>query len=307
MAVERDRFYGAAIAASGAPEAHAGWIRALTAALAAVDWPALRRHAAIAVVDPRADARFGQASCVLDPMTPVIAERLGLPGGAAELGTDPAAVAQRRWHTAITRALDLARVPYAIVDESASESDLAGYRAVIAPTVARIDRGLALTLRALVEHKRAIVVIGPGTPSHDELGQPLGDDALPRRVGRLKAGSLDDVPGLAADLAALAGEPSDAWQIERPDEVHAYAHCDSEPGGEVRVLFVASDARRPVTAVVLVPAQTEGGARALRDPFSHERIVVADGRAAVDLAARGVRMLIVERAGAPTGPGRDPG
>jgi beta-galactosidase len=290
MAVERDRYYGAAIDASGAPEAHAAWIRALTAGLAALDWPVLRRHAAIAVVDPRADARFGQASCLVDPMTPVIAERLGLgPGGAAELGADPAAVTQRRWHTAITRALDLARVPYAIVDESAGEDELAGYRVVIAPTVARIDRGLALTLRAVVEHKRAIVVIGPGTPSHDELGQPLGELALPRRVGRLKAGSLDDVPGLAADLAALAGEPSDAWQIERPDEVHAYAHA--APGGEVRVVFVASDLPRPATAVVLVDHR----ARALRDPFSHELILVADGRAQVDLAPRGVRMLVVER------------
>jgi hypothetical protein len=38
-------------------------------------------------------------------------------------------------------------------------------------------------------------------------------------------------------------------------------------------------------------------ARALRDPFNHERIALADGRATIALAARGVRMLIVERAG----------
>lgn len=289
MAVERDRYYGAAIDRTGTVEAHAGWIRPLVAELAALDWPALRRSAAIAVVDPRADARFGHASCVLDPMTPVVAEALGLgPGGAAELGTDPAAVAQRRWHAAITRALDLARTPYALVDESAGEDELAGYRAVIVPTLDRIDRGLAHTLRALAEHKRSVVVIGPGTPSHDELGQPLGD-ALPRRVGRLKAGSLDDLPGLAADLAALAGEPSDAWQIERPDEVCAYAHAEAT--GRVRVVFVASDAPRPVSAVLLV----DDTARALRDPFSHERIALADGRATIALPPRGVRMLVVER------------
>ena len=41
----------------------------------------------------RADARFGAATTVIDPMTPVLAEVLGLgPGGAAELGTDPAAI-----------------------------------------------------------------------------------------------------------------------------------------------------------------------------------------------------------------------
>lgn len=311
MAVERDRFYGAAIDRNGAVEPHAAWIRPLTDALAELDWPALRRAAAIAVVDTRADARFGQASCVLDPLTPVVAELLDLgPGGAAELGGDPAAVAQRRWFTAITRALDLARVPYAIVDESAGEDELAAYRAVIVPTQARIDRGLAHTLRALAERpagvapghaatpagpgaaparRRTVVVIGPGTPSQDELGQPVLPDVLPRRVGRLKAGSLDDLPGLAADLAALAGEPSDAWQIERPEEVHAYAYAD--PGGEVRVVFVASDLARSATAVLLV----DDAARTLRDPFSHERIVLADGRATIALAPRGVRMLIVDR------------
>jgi hypothetical protein len=135
------------------------------------------------------------------------------------------------------------------------------------------------------------VVIGPGTPTHDELGQPLSADALPRRVGRLKAGSLDDLPGLAADLAMLAGEPSDAWQIERPDDVHAYAHAD--PAGGVRVVFVTSDAAKPAHAVLLV----DETARTLRDPFSHERIVVAGGRATIALPAGGVRMLVVERTG----------
>jgi beta-galactosidase len=316
MAVERERFYGAAIDRGGAAEPHAAWIRALTAALAEVDWPSLRRAAPIAVIDTCADARFGHASCALDPVTPVLAERLGLgPGGAAELGGDPAAVTQRRWASAITRALDLARVPYAIVDESAGEDELAAYRAVIAPTQARIDRGLARTLRALAERpaapgharrptevpagpvprdrstalgRRTVVVIGPGTPSQDELGQPLLADALPRRVGRLKAGSLDDLPGLAADLAALAGEPSDAWQIERPGEVHAFAHADA--AGTVRVVFVASDQDRPASAVLRVGDST----RSLRDPFSRERIALADGRATIALAPRGVRMLIVE-------------
>lgn len=294
MAVERDRYYGAAIDKTGALERHAAWIPTLLATLAEVAWPTLRRAAAIAVVDTRADARFGQATCAIDPMTPVVAELLGLgPGGAAELGGDPAAITQRRWQAAITRALDVARVPYTIVDESASAAELAELRAVIVPTLDRLDRGLAHTLRELIEHpaghKRTIVVIGPGTPTHDELGQPFAE-AVPRRVGRLKAGSLDDLPGLAADLAILAGEHLPAWQIERPEDVHAYAHAD--PAGEVRVVFVASDLAKPATAVLLVDDTT----RALRDPFSHERVIPDGGAATVSLAARGVRMFVVERA-----------
>jgi hypothetical protein len=185
-------------------------------------------------------------------------------------------------------------VPYTIVDESASESELAetGLRAVIVPTLDRIDRGLAHTLRALAEHprarKRPVVVIGPGTPSHDELGQPFAD-AVPRRVGRLKAGSLDDLPGLADDLATLAGQPSDAWQIERPDDVHAYAHAD--PAGTVRVVFVVSDAPKPTSAVLLVDETV----RTLRDPFGHERILPTSGKASIALHALGIRMLLVER------------
>jgi beta-galactosidase len=289
MTVERDRYYGAAIAQSGKLESHAGWIRTLITALVEIEWAALRRTALVGVIDTRADARFGQASCALDPMTPVVAELLGLgAGGAAELGTDPAAITQRRWQDALAHALDLARVPYVLLDEAASEAELAGLRAVIVPTIDRLDRGLAHTLRAVAEHKRAVVVIGPGTPTLDELGQPLVD-ALPRRIGRLKAGSLDDLPGLAADLALLAGEPSDAWQIERPDDVHAYAHADA--AGHVRVVFVASDATERTSAVLL----SDDTARTLRDPFSHERIAIAEGRATISLHPQGVRMLIVER------------
>jgi beta-galactosidase len=298
MAVERDRYYGAAISKTGTVEPHAAWIRPLIAVLSEVEWPTLRRAAAVAVVDTRADARFGQASCVLDPVSPVVVEVLGLgPAGAAELGDDPAAIVQRRWQSAICLALDTARVPYTIVDESVTEAELTGLRAVIVVTQDRLDRGLAHTLRAVVEHpagaspghRRTVVVAGPGTPTRDELGQPFAD-ALPRRIGRLKAGSLDDIPGLAADLAQLADEPSDAWQIERPDEVHAYAHAD--PQGVVRVVFVASDATKPASAVLLV----DDGTEALRDPFSHERILAAGGRATIALAERGIRMLVVERA-----------
>ena len=289
MAVERDRYYGAAIDKAGLPEAHAAWIRTLIATLVEVDWPALRRATPIAVVDTRADARFGQASCAVDPMTPVVAELLDLgPGGAAELGDDPAAITQRRWQAALARALDVARVPYTIVEESVTAGELAHVRAVVAPTLDRIDRGLAHTLTELADHKRCVVVIGPGTPAHDELGQPLLD-AVPRRVGRLKVGSLDDIPGLAADLALLAGELTDAWQVERPDDVQAYAYA--VPGDPVRVVFIASDLAKPATAVLLVDETTQ----ALRDPFSRERLAAAAGRVSIALGPRGVRMFVVER------------
>ncbi|MDB4962208.1 MAG: glycoside hydrolase family 35 [Myxococcales bacterium] len=286
MAVERDRFYGAAITKDGKVESHAAWIRVLVAALHEVDWTSLRRVTPIALIDAKADARFGLATCVPDPMTPVLAELLGMgAGGAAELGTDASAITARRWQTALASALELAQVPYAIVDESASEDELARYRAVIVPTLDRIDHGLWQRIRALAEHKRAIIVVGPGSPTLDELGQPLIHDP-PRRIGKIRAASLDDLPGLAADLAALAGDLPDAWQIERPDDVRAFAYAD--PSGTTKVVFVVSDAPRPVTAILLTDAATT----TLRDPFTNEILRVTNGKASIALPARGVRMLL---------------
>ena len=277
MAVERDRHYGAAIAADGTVEAR--WIAPLIAALAEADWPALRRAPRIALVETRADARFGHATNVLDPVTPVALEALGI--SAADLGTDAGAVTARRWHERLCAALELAQVPYAIVDEGTPEDELARYHAVIAPTGERIDRGLWQRLRALAEHKRAIVVIGPGTPTRDELDQPLADP-MPRRIGKIR--DSDDVRGLADDLAGVAGELPDTWQIERPDEVRAAAFSD---GARARVVFVTSSAAKPVTATLLA----EGAW--LRDPFGGT-IPITDGRAAIPMPAHGIRMFIVE-------------
>ncbi|HLL22113.1 MAG TPA: beta-galactosidase [Kofleriaceae bacterium] len=283
MAVERERYYGAAITRDGELERHASWIAPVVAALGELDWPALRRTPQIALVDTRADARFGLATALLDPMTPLVAEALGLgPGGAAELDTDPSAIGSRRWQAAIASALELAQIPYAIVDESASEDELAQYRAVIVPTLSRVDHGLWERICALADHKRAVVVIGPGTPTTDELDQPLTLPA-PRRVGRLKAGSLDDVRGLADDLTALAGELPDVWQVERPEGVRVHAFGDAE---RVRAVFVLSDVDKPTTATVLAD-------RPVRDVVSGEHVAPRDGRVQIALAPRGVRMFVV--------------
>jgi len=289
MAVERDRHLGAAISTQG--KVATAWLQPLLAALAETEWTSLHRHPrpTVALVDTRADARFGTLTNLVDPVTPVLADLLQLgPAGSAELGTDAAAIAARRWQSAIVRALELAQVSYAILDEATPESALASYRAVIAPTHERIDRGLFERLRALAEHKRAVVVIGPGTPARDELDQPH-TDSLPRRVGKLQASSLDDeagLRGLADDLLGLAGDLPDAWQVERPDDVRAYAFADSSD--RVRVVFVISSATRAVSAVLLAEGTS------LRDPLSAETVPVVDGRATIALVARGVRMFVVE-------------
>jgi beta-galactosidase len=288
MAVERDRYYGAAIDAQGRVEAHAAWLRPLIAALVEVDWPALRRDAQLALVHARADARFGFATNVLDPLTPMVAELLALgPGGAAELGSDAGAIAARRWQDALAAALEQARVPYAIVDETAGEDELAGYRAVIVPTFERCDSALWQRLHALAESRRTVVVIGPSVPTRDEYDRPLERPA-PRRVGRLKAASLEDPAGLVADLAALAGDVNDAWQFARDSDPLAYAYRDA--AGATRVVFAVSDATSAVTAEL----HTDDRARSLRDAITGELLRIDGGRVAITLLPRGARMFVVE-------------
>ena len=285
MAVERDRYYGAAISSTGVLESHASWIKPLLATLAEVDWPGLRRATPIAVMNTRVDERFGQATCVIDPMTPVLADALGLgPGGATELGTDKAAIESRKWQLAVCHALELAQVPYVIVDEAALADELATYRAVIAPTLDRIDQTPAEQLRLLAEQKRAIIVIGPGTPTRDEFDQPI--DFAPKRIGRLKAGSLDDLAGLADDLAQLAGDVSEAWQVERPDQLRTSVFANGE---RARVVFVTSDSDRPATAVMFAGE----GATSLRDGVTGDLVKIADGRFTIAMHPRGVRMFVI--------------
>jgi beta-galactosidase len=284
MAVERDRYCGGAIDRDG--RVRAPWLRPLLAALAEVDWPSLRRATPIALVDVCADWRFGIASCFVDPMPDVLAELLALgPGGAAELGDDAGAIAVRRWHVAVRRALELAQVPYTIVDERTSADELAGYRAVIAPTLERVDRGLWQTLRELADGKRTIVVIGPGTPVRDEFDRPL-DGAAPRRMGRLEPGSLDDLAGLAGALGELAGELPEAWQVERPNSVRSAVFCDA--AGTPRIVLVLADGGAPIAATLLAdPSCTR-----VRDVLTGEHVPVHDGRVALTVA--GACVLVPE-------------
>jgi beta-galactosidase len=276
MAIERDRYYGAAIGGDG--KVSATWIAPLMRALGEIEWTALRRVAKIALVACRADARFGDATNVIDPITPVALEALGI--SAADLGTDAGAITARHWQTQLARALELAQVPYAIVDEGTPADELARYHAVVVPTGERVDRGLWSRLRELAEHKRCIVVIGPDTPTRDELDQPLNEPA--RRMGKIR--ESDDLAGLAEDLAGIAGE-GDGWQIERPDDVRCSVFSDAT---RVRVVFVTSDAPKATIAVLLCEAT------ALRDPFTNERIAIVAGRASIALPPRGVRMLLVD-------------
>ncbi len=172
----------------------------------------------------------------------MLADVLGLGGRRRRLGGDASAIAARRWQTTVCRALELAQVPYVIVDEDVTADELAGYRAVIAPMQGRADQHAWQVLRELAEQRRTVVVIGPGTPSRDEFDAPLA--GVPRRMGRLQPGSLDDLASLAADLAGLAGDIPEAWQVERPDIVRTATFCDAADVAQVVFVVAGTPALR---------------------------------------------------------------
>lgn len=287
MLVDRDRWYGAAIDADGQLAEPAGFVRDLLAFLRQVKWTSLRRDAAVAVVVSRADARAAIASSRLDPLTPVAAELLGVgPGGFAELSADPAGARCRRAERAVLAALDLAEVPYAIVDEDALDR-LPDVRAVIAPTARRIDARTWAALHLLADAGTQVVV-GPDRPHLDELARELGDDdALPRGAGLIREASLDDVGGLAEDLLALAGDLGDDWIAPDSPDVHVTAFRDA--GGAVRAVAVGNGSPEPCRARVALGR----GAR-LADPLGGAPLDSGRDVAEIPLEGFEVRLFAVD-------------
>ncbi len=289
MTVDRDRWYGAPIAADGSRRPSAAWLEALLTLLDRVQWTQLRRRTPIALLVMRADARVAIASSLADPLSPVVGELLDFgSAGAAALSRDVDARTQRRWAHGLERALELAQVPYQLVDEEVDLEVLAGYRAVVAPTVSRIDRALLARLRQLPE-RGVVVVLGPGRPTRDAFDQPLGDDAaLPARAGLLRAGSLEDLDGLADDLLAVAGSVGHDWTAQPAEAVEVSVF--ETQAGQPRVVFVGNRSNTAVRAELRA-------ATAVRDPFGPA--LQATGEVVVvELAPHQVRLLLCDDAAA---------
>ncbi len=286
MTVDRERYYGAPIAVDGSTRPPAPWLKKLLALLERTEWTRLRREAPVAILLSRADTRFVTASSFADPLTPVIGEFLRLgPAGAAELSRDLAATEQRRWFAAVEIALALAQVPYEIVDEECSVERLARYRAVVLPTIDRVDRAAWKRLQEVAKGKTR-VICGPGRPTRDEYDRPLAEDEkLPSRAGLIREESRTDLPSLAADLEQVAGELPNVWVTVNSAPVDCSVFAD--PEGNPRLCFVGNREAEPCRAQLAVPAQIQ-----LDDPFTSSAITPnRAGIAEIPLAPHQVRVF----------------
>lgn len=288
MTVDRERWYGAPVDSDGQLREPATWVQRLLEILDEVGWTRLRRHATVALILSRAEARFATASSIADPITPVLGEFLGLgPAGAAELATDSSSAEQRRWTNAVQSALALAQVPYDILDEAAPVEQLERYEAVICPTMDRIDSGLWERMHQV---QKTRVILGPKRPARDEHDRTLARPELPKRAGLIKDESLDDLEGLADDLVGVAGDLCEYWIADGAVPADCSIFEDRE--GEPRVLFVANRGAKALRVDVIVPTDAS-----LTDLFAGDTLTCEGGEAeafvAVSLEPHQVRMFAV--------------
>lgn len=288
LLAECSGWYGAPVSELGEAQQAAEWLTRVLAALREVSWTTLRRHTPVAVMVGRAEQRFAAASSAAGALGSLL-EGLLPPGtnDRASLARDLDAAASRRWTEAAIDALELAQIPYRVVDEGCAPEAFAGVRAVIAPTLRRVDRGAWQRLHELARGG-AVVIAGPERPRCDERGRELGDDAaLPARAGLMRTASLEDPEGLADDLAEVAGELSELWLTAEQGEVDCSLFSD--PSGAPRVLFVSNRRAAAVVADVLVPAGV-----ALEDAITGETLRPGrDGVVDVRLEPLQIAMLLV--------------
>jgi beta-galactosidase len=289
MAVERDRWHGAAVSSTGQVTPRGEEISALLRALRAAGWTGLRRRTAAALVVSRAETRFATASSLLDPLPPLLGAliRPG-PGGAAELAADRGAALHRRWLDAVIAGFDRAGLPFAILDEDAPADAWRPHRLLVAPTLKRIDRALLAQLHA-ASAREVRVVIGPERPTRDELDRPLDADAasLPRRVGLLRPGSLEDAVGLARDLASLVSGWESTYRLPAgsPGQLSVFEDSD----GEARIVAIGNGDAAPARVRVIAPRAT-----CLCDLATGERLNEQDECVVVSVRAYSTRLLSVE-------------
>ena len=193
-----------------------GRLGAIVAALQKCAWPAPTVSAPVAVVLATHHDELAAVHSGIALASPALARFAGLDPIAMTSGSTDDAVMAQRWHDVLRQALVMAGVAFDIVDDTASAEQLAGYRVVIAPTGVHIATHFAATLRDVASRKHTTLVLGPVPAQRDEANLPLAANSLPTRVGRLRAASLDDAAGLAADLHALGGDTSVELQVEPP-------------------------------------------------------------------------------------------
>ncbi len=291
MLVEPGNWHGAAIteAMPGKGAGKGKWVAPLLAALKEVQFHRLRRQdSGIVVLTSRAEVRAGIVSSALELVPSRVTEQLQLgPSGHAELSRDESARLYPRWLQAVQSALDLAQLPYRLVDEECLHQIDRRTKAIVVPTLRRVDGAMWAGLHALARSGIQLV-LGPQRPSEDELGDLLGvDAALPVGAGLLLEESLEDLEGLSADLLGLVREPSDLWIAPNAHGIELSVFASED--GQERALFIASRSESDQELCVNVPTGVQ-----LRDALDGDCYAEAGGVVCLPMPGQEIRFFVVE-------------
>jgi beta-galactosidase len=283
MAVDRDRWFGAPIAADGGPRSAAEPWRRLLSALRALRFHSLERRTEIALQLPREYAHLARVTHALGSLSPNLFGLAGLPLGATSLAErfGFAEDIQRRWAPVLDAwmaRLQNAGLPFALVDSDAPLP--AGTRVLIAPCYELADATRVAELQRFVDAGGQLLY-GPQRPSLDGVLAPLDAPALGGAAQR-----LDDPALQAASIDAWLGEA--ALQrpfLASPAPVFSSVHVDAD--GEPRVVFLIQPMPGFVEAQVALPRALE-----LRDVLTDQRFA-GEHTATVPMVGPGCRMLEV--------------
>ncbi|MBX3251776.1 MAG: beta-galactosidase [Myxococcales bacterium] len=273
MAVDRDRWFGAPIDATGRPRAEATDWRRLIAALQETGFHSLQRRVRVALEWPREYQRLTRATHLLGAVSPAILEAAGgspidLCRGDALGFEQPIQLAWWEDLARVAEALTAANIPYVYVDSEAPDARFEGYDVIFSPSYElasprRFER-LARLAAAGVH-----VVFGPRLPHLDETLRP---HAHPAPGGAAPTTVRD------AMAHALVADWIDRRSLARPyatmPPVETCVHAT--PDGEDRVLFVmnpgaAREAEialpRPTVARDVIRGESLSGESTLRVPL----------------------------------------
>jgi len=289
MVVDRDRWIGAPVDATGKIRPAAEPWRKLLAALERTRFSELRREAAVHIVVPRSFRRLSRVCHAFGPLSAALFQILG--GGAQEacfedelgLGA-PVVIETERFARQVEHALEKARVPWAIVGGDLLERSLARARWVVLASSGALEPELGRLARRAWK-RGAPLSVGPYLPSRDAGFQPL-DDPLETPKGAHEVPPLLGLGPEALDelVARLKSKLALPTLAIAPEGLQATLHVDRR--GTARVLFVINPTEWAALASVAA-----GSAKFAADALDGQRFEAKGGKLSVPVSGRTVRML----------------
>ncbi|UJR81295.1 Beta-galactosidase [Sandaracinus amylolyticus] len=287
MTVDRDRWYGAPIDATGNPRLEAGAWKSFLHALTNVGFHRLQRRVEVGLALPREYSRLSRATHLMGVLSPITLEAIG--GSPVEACSEEplgfAGPIQVLWWTMIARfaeALTAAGVPYVYVDGDAPEERYDGLRVVIAPTYefASVARWSRLCDFA---SEGGTVVFGPAMPTLDDTMRARPFE-VPRNGRRVLIDRPEDADEVVRTLVHDLGLETPFRASPAPVETTVH-----EDDGGPRVLFVINPAPERIEATIELPYAIAFEDTASGDRFAGDRSIT------VPMAPHACRMLVVRR------------